>query len=171
MSPFTSSARKESVKAHADKLPRPSHPALYACATASRAKKFASKGTGADQRGQLFLPIVNTSNGAFVPQDPTTLKVHTEAAKKYFEQGLKTTLARAGTRPRSVDEGLIRRWARGAADIPKSGIGAFDASLALLPAAGLITAHYYRQIAYQAIKNTCNGILEAIKRNLFRFFV
>ena len=113
----------------------------------------------------MFLPFFNLSNGAFVPQDPTTLQVHTDAATKLFGTPLAAVLGRSGTRPRSVEEGLIRRWARQACDTENGGKGAFDATLSVPRAAGLFTMHTHRVIAHAAIRSSAEAVLHAIRNN------
>jgi len=163
---FTAAARKIASQAQAPgELRRPGHPAAYAAATARRKTKFEAKATGCDQRGQIFLPLINTHAGGFIPQDPATLPVHTEAAKRYFGAALAKTLGRVGTRPRSIEEGLIRRWSRQVADVEEGGKGVFDATLCVDRAAGLMTSHTHRAIAHAAIRASANAALKAIRKN------
>ena len=146
-------------------------PGTYAIATERRKIKYDLKGPGCAQRDILFLPIINTSAGGFVPQDPVTLPVHTEAAERYFGSKLAGALGRVGTRPRSVEEGLIRRWSRRVADVPGGGKGVFDATLSTDRAAGLLTAYTYRAIAHVALRATANAAAHAIARsNIATFF-
>lgn len=83
-----------------------------------------------------------------------------------FGNSLAQTLGRVGTRPRSIEEGLIRRWARGAVDVKDAGgKGVFDATLCVDRAAGLMVAHTHRAIAFAAINASSNAALVAIKKN------
>ena len=169
---FTATARKFAANPRLQgDLPRTTHPATYAIATDRRKIKYDLKGPGCAQRDILFLPIINTSAGGFVPQDPVTLPVHTEAAERYFGSKLAGALGRVGTRPRSVEEGLIRRWSRRVADVPGGGKGVFDATLSTDRAAGLLTAYTYRAIAHVALRATANAAAHAIARsNIATFF-
>ncbi len=148
-----------------DKLKDDGFPALYAIATKRRELKFTMKHQGCQDRGQIFLPLINTPSGAFVPQDPATLEVHTIEAKKVFGNDLAKQLGRVGTRPRSIEEGFIRRWSRKAVDTEKGGKGAFDATLSVCSAAGLVTMQTHRNIAYAALRFTARAVLCAFSVN------
>lgn len=124
-----------------------------------------SKAQGCHDRDQIFLPLINTSSGAFVPQDPATLKVYTEEVQKVFGTAAQKALGSVGSRPRSVEEGLIRRWSRRCADIGSNGKGVFDTTLSVTSAAGLMVAHTHRVIAHAALKFTADAVLDAIKAN------
>ena len=164
--PFTDEARKLGQQQRKSGEPkRWGHSAHYALAEDRRRTKFVRKHQGCVARGQLFLPFVNLSNGAFVPQDPTTLQVHTNAATKFFGAPLAGNLGRTGARPRSVEEGLIRRWSRRACDTENGGKGVYDATLSLDRAAGLLTMHTYRVIAHSAIRCSAAAALHAIRFN------
>ena len=165
--PFTDEARTLGQNPRVPgEAQRQGHSAHYALATNRRRTKFLKKNQGCVDRGQMFLPFFNLSNGAFVPQDPTTLQVHTDAATKLFGTPLAAVLGRTGTRPRSVEEGLIRRWARQACDTENGGKGAFDATLSVPRAAGLFTMHTHRVIAHAAIRNSAAAALHAIRNNV-----
>ena len=165
---YTDAARRDARKPAAKGEPaRPGHPAVYATAVARRKLKIERKLKGCGQR--LFLPTINTHTGAFVPQDPRALPKYTEQAKKVFGDALATRLGRVGSRPRSVEEGLIRRWSRKAADTDEGGKGVFDATLAVDRAAGLLTQHTYRAIAYAACRTSANAVLRAVRANAFQF--
>ncbi len=163
---YTASARQLACKPRLpDDKPRFSHPAGYSAATERRRTKFANKGEGSNQRDNLFLPLINTPAGGFVPQDPETLPVHTAAAKRFFGSNLAQALGRVGTRPRSIEEGIIRRWSRKVADTEDGGKGVFDATLSVDRAAGLLTMHTHRKIAYAALRTSADAALVAIQRH------
>ena len=69
------------------------------------------------------------------------------------------------TRPRSIEEGIIRRWSRKVADIEDGGKGVFDATLSVDKAAGLLTMHTHRRIAYSALRTSADAALVAIQRH------
>ena len=165
---FTATARALASKPrlHGD-LPRRGHSATYAVATDRRKAKYETKGPGCSERDVLFLPIINTHAGGFVPQDPVTLLSHTEAAKRVFGSDLANALGRVGTRPRSIEEGLIRRWARRTTDTENGGKGVFDATLSVDRAAGVLTAHTYRLIAHAALRSSANAATHALQKGGF----
>ena len=113
----------------------------------------------------------------FASQQHNILRMHTwqtiktVEAKKIFGDNLAKKLGRVGTRPRSVEEGLIRRWSRKAADVEESGKGIYDATMALCPAAGLVTMHTHRQLAAAAIRFTGRAVLQTLLVNSARFTV
>ena len=113
------------------------------------------------------MPLINTHAGAFVPQDPKALKLHVDAVKRIF--GSSNQLGRTGSRPRSCEEVIIRRWSRKVADVDDGGKGIFDASMSVDRAAGLLVAHTHRRIAHAALRNSANAAIHAIKRNGLHF--
>jgi len=162
--PFTDAALKAGNKGS-----RKGWPGLYSTATDRRKTKMDKKAQGCHDRDQIFLPFINTSSGAFVPQDPTTLDCYMDEVKKVFSDGFRQVLGRVGTRPRSVEEGLIRRWARRSADVEAGGKGVFDTTLTVKGAAGLMVSHTHRVISHSALKFTADAVLFAVRRNGFTF--
>jgi len=167
--PFTVSALKAGNKGHHNGLPCRGWPGLYSTATERRKIKMDAKAQGCHDREQIFLPLINTSSGAFVPHDPTTLKCYTDEVKRVFGDGFRQVLGRVGTRPRSVEEGLIRRWARRSADVEAGGKGVFDTTLTVKGAAGLMVSHTHRVISHSALKFTADAVLFAVRSNGLTF--
>ena len=102
---------------------------------------------------------------AFVPQDPATLNAYTDEVTKVFGSAFRQALGRVGSRPRSVEEGLIRRWSRRCADLDAGGKGVFNTTRSVTGAAGLMVSHTHRVIAHAALKFTADAVQYAVKRN------
>ncbi len=165
---FTAEARAAAQQRRsADEPPRKGFPALYAMATRRRRTKYSIKSEGCENRGQLFMPLINTHSGAFVPQDPKALKIHVDNVKRMFGSG--SQLGRTGSRPRSVEEAIIRRWSRKVANVDDGGKGIFDASMAVDRAAGLLVAHAHRRIAHAALRSSANAVIHSIRSNGLHF--
>lgn len=165
---FTAEARDAAqARPSADEPQRKGFPALYAMATRRRRTKYTTKQQGCEDRGHLFMPLINTHNGAFVPQDPKALQMHVDMVKRVF--GDSSQLGRTGSRPRSAEEAIIRRWSRKVANVDDGGKGIFDASMSVDRAAGLLVAHTHRRIAHAALRSSANAAIHAVKRNGFHF--
>ena len=165
--PFTQSARELSQRPfHPGNKRCNGHPTLIATATERRSIKYLRKGPGCEERNQIFLPIINSHNGAFVPTPFDLLTYHGDIAKRLFSGD---DLARNKKRIRSAEEALIRRWSRRVTDIEKGGKGVYDLTLSTDRAAGLLTTHTHRMIAYAAIRSSSNAALYVIRRNRLSF--
>lgn len=161
-SPFTHTAYNEAP--NATNMP-PGPPTLPYIAQQRRHQKVHSKAPGCGSTP--FLPFYLTATGVFTPQDLTTLPAYTQQGAHVF--GTPMTQASLGgmigDRPRSLDEALLRRWSRRAADSAKGGTGTFDATLPPALAASRIVSHFYRQLAFDATRATAIGIADAIRSN------
>ena len=131
-------------------------------ATDRRRKKYLEKRAGATERGCPFAPIVHSQNGAFIPQDPKLLRAHQNMIEQVSNQ---SSFGKHGSRPVSYEEHIIRKWSRAATDTKNGGTGLYDTNLPLGRAAGLVTAHTFRQLAFNSIKHTTNAVVESIRAN------
>lgn len=162
-SPFKSSARTDAQQAtvHGER-PSKGQPAQFIAATGRRRKKYIEKRAGATERGCPFSPIVHTQNDAFIPQDPKLLRAHQNMIEQVANQ---SSFGKHGSRPISYEEHIIRKWSRAATDTKSGGMGLYDTTLSLDRAAGLVTAHTFRQLAFNAIKHTTNAVVDSIRAN------
>ena len=156
---FTQSTR------NANPLSKHGHPSLTHAARQRRHAKYQAKNQGCLEREQIFLPLINTHAGGFIPQTSAQLEAHATAIAKIYGSDFKAKIGCTGDRPRSIEEALIRRWSRLVADTEKGGTGIYDATLTVTRAAGLLTLHTHRSIAYAAIRGSAQGAVHAIRRN------
>ena len=164
---FTQQARRLCRSKGQNNLPRHGHSSLHLAAHNGRSHKYDTKGPGCESRDVPFLPLINTVTGAFVPlnkqlseQFPIS-SLQTNVQRVFGDQS-DSTIGFSGKRPRSIEEALIRRWARRAAD-QSTGKGIFDKTLSLSRAAGSLTAHFYRRIAHAAIRHSTLGVISCLK--------
>ena len=136
--------------------------ALIPAAGERRRVKHEQKGAGCIDRGQLFLPLINSSAGAFIHVAEQTSSAQGDHQEQLFDSA-DTGAGAHHKRPPEV--ALIRRWARRVADVKEGGKGVFDATLAVDSAAGLMVSSIYKQIAFAATRESSNAVILAIHRN------
>jgi hypothetical protein len=146
------------------KLPQ-GPPTAYHIANHRRVQKIKTKQPGCGNTP--FLPFVTTAVGAFIPQDLHASELFNSQAQRVFQAPLtnKSFGGRVGTRPRSPEEALLRKWSRRAADRTTNGTGIFDATLTPSSAGALIVSHYYKRIHHELVSTTAQGVINAIGRN------
>ena len=106
------------------------------------------------------------ANGSFQRRDPSfnpANKLDPSIILQQILPGGAAAASYSGTLGISVEEGLLKRLARSAAN-PRTGLGAFDALLDFKSAAGHMKAAAARKIAYAAIRGTARSALAALKR-------
>ena len=166
-SPFTTNAYKAAPTTTAV---QPGPPTVAHIAELRRKTKVQTKAPGCGTHP--FLPFYLTATGAFTPHDLSTLPPYNHQLAKVFGTATQASLGgKVGTRPRSTEEALLRRWSRRAADFKKGGTGTFDITLPQSAAAAQILTHFYRKLAYDATRTTADGIVTAIQLNHRHFNV
>ena len=164
---FTKQARSLVQSSSQHSIYRPGHSALHISAHNGRRVKFTTKTPGCDDQDTPFLPLINTATGAFVPftsslpELPADMKTNIQRVFGGSDNDWNT--GSSGDRPRSVEEALLRRWARRAADHEHTSVGVYDKTLSLTRAAGSLTADVYRRIAHAAIKHSASGVANCLR--------
>ena len=131
--------------------------------TADKANSYAAESA---RLNASLTPFAVDANGSFQRRDPTfnpANKLDPSIILKQILPGGAAAASYSGTLGISVEEGILKRLARSAAN-PRTGLGAYDALLDFKSAAGHIKTAAARKIAYAAIRGTARSAIAALKR-------